>query len=63
MASEEKDRYNSNSLVRGLEIIKMFNEEFPTLSLAEIASRLGVSRTAPFRLLYILQSLGYLHQR
>lgn len=62
MASEEKDRYNSNSLVRGLEILKMFNEEYPTLSLAEIAQRLGVSRTVPFRLLYTLQSIGYLHQ-
>lgn len=64
MASEEKekDRYNSNSLVRGLEILKMFNEENPTLSLVEIANKLGVSRTVPFRLLYTLQSLGYLHQ-
>lgn len=62
MPTEEKDRYSSNSLIRGLEILKMFNEENPTLSLAEIASKLGVSRTVPFRLLYTLQSHGYLHQ-
>ncbi|MDQ0201930.1 IclR family transcriptional regulator [Neobacillus ginsengisoli] len=62
MAKEEKERYNANSLVRGLEILKLFSEERPTLSLVEIAKELDVSRTVPFRLLYTLQSLGYLHQ-
>lgn len=62
MGKEDKDRYSSNSLVRGLQILTMFDSEHPTLSLAEIASQLGVSRTTPFRLLYTLQSLGYLHQ-
>ncbi|WP_018130675.1 IclR family transcriptional regulator [Effusibacillus pohliae] len=62
MPSDEKDRYNSNSLVRGLDILRMFNAENPTLSLSEIANRLGVSRTTPFRLLYTLQTLGYLRQ-
>ncbi|WP_221563076.1 IclR family transcriptional regulator [Pseudalkalibacillus sp. A8] len=62
MSNEEKDRYLSNSLVRGLEILKMFNEDKPTLSLAEIANNLGVSRTTPFRLLYTLQTMGYLYQ-
>lgn len=62
MAGEEKERYNANSLVRGLEILKLFSEDRPTLSLVEIAKELGVSRTVPFRLLYTLQSLGYLYQ-
>ncbi|WP_257350517.1 IclR family transcriptional regulator [Pseudalkalibacillus decolorationis] len=62
MSNEEKDRYLSNSLVRGLEILKMFNEDKPTLSLVEIANNLGVSRTTPFRLLYTLQTMGYLRQ-
>lgn len=62
MAKEEKERYNANSLVRGLEILKLFSEERPTLSLVEIAKELDVSRTVPFRLLYTLQTLGYLHQ-
>lgn len=61
MAGEEK-RYNANSLERGLEILTLFNAEEPTLSLAEISNKLGVSRTVPYRLLYTLQSLGYLHQ-
>ncbi|MCM3392342.1 MULTISPECIES: IclR family transcriptional regulator [Cytobacillus] len=62
MAKEEKERYNANALVRGLEILKLFNEERPTLSLVEIAKELNVSRTVPYRLLYTLQSLGYLDQ-
>ncbi|TBL73300.1 IclR family transcriptional regulator [Paenibacillus thalictri] len=64
MCAEEKDKdkYSANALARGLEILTMFNDEHPTLSLAEIAQRLGVSRTTPFRLLYTLQSLGYLRQ-
>lgn len=62
MAKDEKERYNANALVRGLEILKLFNEERPTLSLVEIAKELDVSRTVPFRLLFTLQSLGYLHQ-
>src|SRR5690606_35237926 len=62
MAKEEKERYNANALVRGLEILKLFNEDRPTLSLVEIAKELNVSRTVPYRLLYTLQSLGYLDQ-
>ncbi|MGG1676017.1 IclR family transcriptional regulator [Neobacillus sp. NRS-1170] len=62
MAKEEKERYNANALVRGLEILKLFSEERPTLSLVEIAKELDVSRTVPFRLLYTLQTLGYLYQ-
>ncbi|WP_421617546.1 IclR family transcriptional regulator [Brevibacillus sp. TJ4] len=62
MKNEEKTRYSSSSLVRGLEILRLFRPEQPTLSLVEIANELGVSRTTPFRLLFTLQHLGYLKQ-
>lgn len=62
MANEENNRYNANSLIRGLEILTFFNGDEPTLTLAEIANKLGVSRTVPYRILYTLQSYGYLHQ-
>ncbi|MEH7114185.1 IclR family transcriptional regulator [Neobacillus niacini] len=62
MTKDDKDRYNANALVRGLEILKLFGEERTTLSLVEIAKELDVSRTVPFRLLYTLQSIGYLSQ-
>lgn len=60
---ESNDRYSANALVRGLEIITLFNDERPNLSLTEIAKLLDVSRTVPYRLLYTLESLGYLRQR
>ena len=41
MDNVEKEKYSANSLVRGLEIIKLFNEEHPSLSLSEIAKKLG----------------------
>ncbi|SFE99042.1 IclR family transcriptional regulator [Alteribacillus iranensis] len=62
MTTAEKKKYTSNSLVRGLEVLKLFNAERPTLSLAEIASHLGVSRTTPYRILYTLEELGYVSQ-
>ncbi|MGO4889412.1 IclR family transcriptional regulator [Anaerobacillus sp. MEB173] len=62
MSKNEKEQYSANSLVRGLQILKLFNDDKPTLSLAEIAKELGVNRTVPYRLLYTLQSLGYLYQ-
>lgn len=61
--SESNDRYNANALARGLQIITLFNDERQSLSLVEIAKLLGVSRTVPYRLLYTLESLGYLRQR
>jgi IclR family transcriptional regulator, pca regulon regulatory protein len=62
MSKTDKDRYLSNSLIRGLEILKMFDASTPTLSLVEIATRMGVSRTVPYRFLYTLQHMGYLFQ-
>lgn len=61
--SKNNDRYSANALARGLEIITLFNAARPSLSLVEIAKLLGVSRTVPYRLLYTLESLGYLRQR
>ncbi len=62
MSDLDKEKYSANSLVRGLEILKLFNADNPTLSLSEISKSLGVSRTVPYRLLYTLQSMGYLDQ-
>ncbi|TCP31703.1 IclR family transcriptional regulator [Scopulibacillus darangshiensis] len=62
MVNDQKERYLSNSLVRGLEILKMFNAERRSLSLVEISNHLGVGRTTPYRILYTLQAMGYLRQ-
>ncbi|WP_233191831.1 MULTISPECIES: IclR family transcriptional regulator [unclassified Sporosarcina] len=58
----DNEKYLSNSILRGLEVLKMFSVENQTLSLAEIASNLGVSRTTPYRILYTLEECGYIYQ-
>ncbi|WP_237262359.1 IclR family transcriptional regulator [Sporosarcina ureae] len=58
----DNEKYLSNSILRGLEVLKMFSVENPTFSLAEIASNLGVSRTTPYRILYTLEECGYIYQ-
>lgn len=57
-----EDPYLVNALVRGLEVLRCFTADHPSLSLTELANLLGWSRTAPFRLVYTLQKLGYLQQ-
>jgi IclR family pca regulon transcriptional regulator len=56
------DRYVVGALVRGLEVLRCFDREHPTLSLGNVARRLGWRRTEPFRFLHTLESLGYLHR-
>jgi IclR family pca regulon transcriptional regulator len=59
---DQDDPYIVGALVRGLEVLRAFNAEHPSLSMTELAHVLGWNRTAPFRLVYTLQKLGYLHQ-
>jgi IclR family pca regulon transcriptional regulator len=56
------DRYVVGALVRGLEVLRCFDREHPTLSLGDVARRLGWRRTEPFRFLHTLESLGYLRR-
>ena len=56
------NNYLSNSLKRGLDILRLFDEDNKTLSLSEISLKLGVSRTVPYRLMYTLKEEGYLEQ-
>jgi IclR family pca regulon transcriptional regulator len=62
MATSGDDRYLVGGLIRGLEVLKCFDREHRTLSLGEIARRLGWRRTEPFRFLHTLESLGYLRR-
>jgi IclR family transcriptional regulator, pca regulon regulatory protein len=56
------DRYLVGGLMRGLDVLRCFDRDHPTLSLGEIARRLGWRRTEPFRFLHTLESLGYLRR-
>jgi len=57
-----QNNYISTSLKRGLDILRLFNEENASLSLSEISQKLGVSRSVPYRLMYTLKEEGYVVQ-
>lgn len=55
-------RYRVPGLVRGLNTLKLFTPERPTLTLSEIAAALGVTRSAAFRTVFTLSEMGCLLQ-
>ena len=55
----EHSRDYVQSLARGLSVLAAFDAEHPTLGLAGIAARTGLSRAAVRRLMLTLQHLGY----
>ncbi|MGI3166933.1 IclR family transcriptional regulator [Pseudooceanicola sp. 200-1SW] len=55
-----EDRYLVPGLVRGLEALKVFTPENPSMTLSQIARELGVSRSAAFRTVYTLSETGCL---
>jgi IclR family pca regulon transcriptional regulator len=56
---EESNRMFVQSLERGLDVIRSFSEESPRQSLSEVARRTGYSRASCRRLLFTLETLGY----
>lgn len=48
------------SLARGLEVLRAFDLEHPTMTLSQVAERVGLSRAVVRRCLLTLQHLGYL---
>lgn len=55
-----QDRYLVPGLSRGLQVLACFTAETPQLTQAGIAARLGVTRSAIFRVVYTLAELGFL---
>jgi len=58
-AGFEQSRDYVQSLARGLAVLAAFDADHPTLGLAGIAARTGLSRAAVRRLVLTLQHLGY----
>ncbi len=52
----------SQSLERGLAILECFTPDLPVLGIADIADRLGMSRSTTHRYVTTLVALGYLQQ-
>ena len=61
-AGEQQDRYIVPGLVRGLSILRIFSNEHQELSIAEIARKINTTRSTAFRLVYTLESLGFLQR-
>jgi IclR family pca regulon transcriptional regulator len=55
-------RYLVGGLVRGLELLRCFDGREGALSLADLAHRLGATRSSVFRFVYTLEHLGYLRR-
>lgn len=55
-----KDPYWVDALAQGLDVLKVFDSDRSSLTLSEVAGKLGWSRTKPFRFLHTLEKLGYL---
>ena len=56
----DADRYMVPGLVRGLDVLQAFTPERPHLTLGDLASIAGVTRSAIFRIAYTLSQLGFL---
>lgn len=59
---ETKRDYTVQSLERGLQVLRCFTPAKPTLSLQEIADKLGIPKGSAFRMVATLEALGYLVQ-
>jgi len=55
-------RYYIESLGRGLQILEVFSEASPSLSLTEITSIVKLDKSTVFRCVHTLESLGYLER-
>lgn len=63
MATLEKDTdYSVPALQRGLSVLGLFDGQTRSLSLPEIAERIGVSNSAIYRILHTLTDMGYLNK-
>jgi IclR family pca regulon transcriptional regulator len=59
---ELQQRDYISSLAKGLDVLRAFSRECPTLSTTELARRLNISRASARRFLLTLTNLGYLRQ-
>ncbi|MFK3971940.1 IclR family transcriptional regulator [Pseudomonas sp. NPDC087358] len=59
---EQNTDYSVPALARGLSVLGMFNARTRSLSIQDIAERLGVSTSAVYRILFTLTDMGYLNK-
>ncbi|HEX4077519.1 MAG TPA: IclR family transcriptional regulator [Rhizomicrobium sp.] len=55
-------RYIVPGLSRGLALLQLFTRKYPMRTLADLASGLGLSRSAAYRLVYTLEKSGFIER-
>lgn len=58
--ADSSSSYIVPGLVRGLLVLHTFDKSKKKMTMAEIAEEIGISRSSAFRLVFTLESLGYL---
>lgn len=61
-SNKNDDRYLVPGLVRGLAVLKLFDQHNQEMTISEIAEKLDVNRSSAFRLIYTLEFCGYLRK-
>ena len=56
------ERYLVPGLVRGLAILKLFDQHHQEMTISEIAEKIDVNRSSAFRLIHTLEHCGYLRK-
>lgn len=60
--SNNDERYLVPGLVRGLAILKLFDQHQQEMTISEIAEKIDVNRSSAFRLIHTLEHCGYLRK-
>ncbi|MFD2206980.1 IclR family transcriptional regulator [Kiloniella antarctica] len=63
MPEKKAKSYTANSLVRGLEILSLFDHKNSSLNLSEIASIMGITSSAVYRYVVTLENEGFLSKQ
>lgn len=61
--TETKNRYRIEALAKGLQVLNLFDEEKPSMRIAEIAERTGIPLPTTFRVVATLEEFEYLERR
>ncbi|GAB3044305.1 IclR family transcriptional regulator [Acinetobacter apis] len=62
LESASESKYLVNSLLNGLAVLECFSKEESVLTISQIAEKLEVNRSSAFRLIYTLESAGYIRK-
>ena len=59
-SQNDDDKYLVPSLAKGLALLECFNKHDHELTMSQFAEKLQINRSSVFRLIYTLESLGYI---